>query len=66
MSSILVPTGVIVSLLTSRTGRIRWALWSGWVFLILASGLLILLDGRIATWRWVLILMTCGFGHGLL
>ncbi|KAF3399060.1 Efflux pump roqT [Talaromyces pinophilus] len=66
MSSILVPTGVIVSLLISRTGRIRWALWSGWVFQILASGLLILLDGTIATWRWVLILMTCGFGHGVL
>lgn len=66
MSSILVPTGVIVSLLISRTGRILWALWSGWVFKILASGLLILMDDSIATWRWVLILMTCGFGHGLL
>ncbi|KUL85720.1 hypothetical protein ZTR_08516 [Talaromyces verruculosus] len=63
---ILVPTGVIVSLLISRTGRIRWALWSGWEIQILASGPLILLDGTIATWRWVLILMTCGFGHGLL
>lgn len=66
MSSVLVPTGVVVSLLISRTGRIRWALWSGWVFEILASGLLILLDGPIVTWRWVLILMTAGFGHGLL
>lgn len=66
MSSILVPTGVIVSLLISRTGRILWALWSGWVFKILASGLLILMDDSIATWRWVLTLMTCGFGHGLL
>lgn len=24
------------------------------------------MDGSIATWRWVLILMTAGFGHGLL
>ncbi|RAO69440.1 uncharacterized protein BHQ10_005452 [Talaromyces amestolkiae] len=66
MSSVLVPTGVVVSLLISRTGRIRWALWSGWVFEILASGLLILMDSSISTWRWVLILMTAGFGHGLL
>uniref|UniRef100_A0A093URX7 Putative MFS-type transporter n=1 Tax=Talaromyces marneffei PM1 TaxID=1077442 RepID=A0A093URX7_TALMA len=50
----------------SRTGRIRWALWSGWIFEVLASGLLILMDGSITTWRWVLILMTVGLGHGLL
>ncbi|EEA21277.1 conserved hypothetical protein [Talaromyces marneffei ATCC 18224] len=66
VSSVLVPTGIIVSLLISRTGRIRWALWSGWIFEVLASGLLILMDGSITTWRWVLILMTVGLGHGLL
>lgn len=66
MSSVLVPTGVIVSLVISRTGKIRWALWSGWVFELLASGLLILLDGSMSTWRWALITMTVGFGHGLL
>jgi MFS family permease len=66
MSSVLMPTGVIVSLLISYTGQIRWALWSGWIFETLASGLLILMDRSIATWRWVLILMTVGFGHGLL
>ncbi|EED17140.1 efflux pump antibiotic resistance protein, putative [Talaromyces stipitatus ATCC 10500] len=66
MSSVLVPTGVVVSLFITRTGRIRWALWSGWAFEIFASGLLILMDRSIATWRWVLILMTVGLGHGLL
>ncbi|EED12228.1 efflux pump antibiotic resistance protein, putative [Talaromyces stipitatus ATCC 10500] len=66
VSSILMPIGVIVSLIITHTGHVRWALWSGWVFMILSSGLLILLDESIATWRWVLILMTIGIAHGLL
>lgn len=60
------PISVVVSLAITRTGHVRWALWSGWVFMILSSGLLILLDELIATWRWVLILMTIGVAHGLL
>ena len=49
-----------------RTGRFRWAIWSGWVVTTLATGLLILLDIDTKTYAWVLIFITVGWGHGLI
>jgi len=39
---LLIPGSIIVSILSSRLGRFRWAIWGGWVVTTLACGLQIL------------------------
>ena len=39
-----VPGAIVVSILTSRLGRFRWAMWSGWAITTLACGLQLLLE----------------------
>lgn len=48
----------------TKTGKFQWALWSGWAILLLATGLLVLLDSETSTVAWVFILITLGVGHG--
>ncbi|KAF8253207.1 MFS general substrate transporter [Wilcoxina mikolae CBS 423.85] len=62
----LLPSSLIVGILISRIGRFRWAIWTGWVVTILATGLLILWGTTTSTASWVLILLLLGLGHGLL
>lgn len=66
ISCTLLPVSVIVGGLISRFGRFRWAIWTGWVVTITATGLLILLDAKTHTAAWVIIFLVIGFGHGLL
>lgn len=49
----LLPTSMITGGIMTRTGKFRWALWSGWVFMCIAYGLLIILDENSSTVRWV-------------
>lgn len=62
----IIPTTLVVGLITSRCGRFRWAVWSGWVVTILGTGLLIALEVDIKTWQWILCLLVLGFGHGMI
>ena len=39
-----VPGAIVVSILTSRIGRFRWAMWSGWAITTLTCGLQLLLQ----------------------
>ncbi|KAF1832677.1 MFS general substrate transporter [Decorospora gaudefroyi] len=41
---LMAPGSVAVSVLTSRLGHFRWAIWSGWAITTLACGLQLLLD----------------------
>lgn len=61
----LIPFSIIVGAVVRRTGHYRWAIWSGWVIITLASGLLILLSPDTSVYTWVLILVIAGMGHGL-
>lgn len=61
-----VPASVITGIITSKLGRFRWALYTGWSFVTLGTGLLLLLNTDIQTWRWVLIFLVLGLGHGQL
>jgi hypothetical protein len=36
------PVSIPVNIIISRTGRVRWALWTGWILQLLFSGLLLL------------------------
>lgn len=65
MSALLVPGSIIVSLLTTRLGRFRWALWLGWIITALGSGLFLLLDVDTPTAVWVVILCIFGVGNGM-
>lgn len=53
-------------LIVARTGRYRWAIWSGWICLSLGCGLLQLLETTTATAVWVFITLIPGIGLGLL
>lgn len=41
---LMVPGSLAVAVLTTRLGRWRWAVWSGWSITLVGTGLLIILD----------------------
>jgi Fungal trichothecene efflux pump (TRI12) len=64
----LLPGSVIVSVLITRLGRFRWALYLGWSVTTLGSGLGNLLAVRgenIKTPEWVGIFIVFGLGNGI-
>lgn len=62
VSPIAVATGIIVT----KTGRYRWAVWSGWVFTTLGCGLLVIQDVHTSTVAWVWFNIIIGIGFGIL
>ncbi|KAI1624427.1 DNA repair protein RAD50 [Exophiala viscosa] len=62
----LVPSSVVCGGLITRIGTYRWAIWSGWIVLTLATGLTIIWDAQTSTAVWVIVLILLGLGHGLL
>ncbi|QDS76448.1 hypothetical protein FKW77_004566 [Venturia effusa] len=65
VTSILVPGSIIVSVLTTRLGRFRWAIWGGWAIVLLSCGLLIRLDKDTLTYEWALYFAVFGLGNGM-
>lgn len=63
MAAIL-PASVIYAVSMSKLGRYRWALWSSWTYITIASGLLILLDPDIPEAHWIPIFVLVGIAHG--
>ena len=57
---------VIVGIICAKTGRYRWAIWTGWVLTTLGSGLLILLDPQTTIPGWVFLNVTVAIGTGML
>lgn len=60
------PAAVIVGMLVTATGRYRWAIWIGWAFTTVGSGLQILLKPDTSTVAWVFINLIPGIGTGML
>ena len=58
------PGAFIVGTLISRTGRYRWAVWSGWAITTLGLGLLFLLDVHTSTVEWIFLNLVVGVGLG--
>ena len=58
------PGAFIVGTLISRTGRYRWAVWSGWAITTLGLGLLYLLDVNTSTVKWIFLNLVVGVGLG--
>ncbi|KAF1960648.1 MFS general substrate transporter [Byssothecium circinans] len=63
---LLVPGSLVVSILTTRLGRFRWALWAGWTITTLGSGLLLLLDLHTSYAILAIILAVFGIGSGMI
>jgi MFS family permease len=61
----IVPGSIIVAGLTTRLGRWRWAVWSGWVITILGVGLLLLLDLHTSYAAFAAIFAVFGIGSGM-
>jgi MFS family permease len=66
VTCLLLPGSIVVSLITTRIGRYRWSIWSGWAIAIIGCSLLLLLDEDTATPVWAVILAVFGIGHGML
>jgi hypothetical protein len=66
VTCLLLPGSIIISLITTRTGRYRWAIWGGWVVTTIGCGLFVLLDADTTTPVWAIILAIFGIGHGIL
>ncbi|KAI4959464.1 hypothetical protein J4E86_003186 [Alternaria arbusti] len=60
-----VPSSVIVSILTTRLGRFRWAIWGGWMVTTLACGLQVMLDVDSTTVVTSALLAVLGIGMGM-
>lgn len=60
----LMPVSLVVGIIITKSGHIRWALWTGWVLIATSTGLLILLDSDTKTYAWALIFLSVGMGHG--
>ncbi|KAK1969794.1 major facilitator superfamily transporter [Colletotrichum sublineola] len=65
VTCLLLPGSIIVSLLTSRLGRFRWAIWSGWAITSAGCGLLVLFDENTSTTMWAIYLAVFGIGNGM-
>lgn len=59
------PTGVIIGLLMSRTGRYYWAVCIGWCLSTIGMGLLCLLDTDTSTVAWIFLNAVPGVGIGM-
>jgi MFS family permease len=64
----LLPGSAVVSILITRLGRFRWALYLGWTITTLGAGLAILFGVRgenLETAEWVGIYVVFGLGNGI-
>jgi len=63
---LLLPGSIVVSIITTRIGRFRWAIWSGWVITTAGCGLFTLLDLHTKTAVWAGVFVVFGVGSGML
>jgi MFS family permease len=61
----LLPGSAIVSILITRLGHFRWAIWTGWVVTTTGCGLLRLLSQNTSTAVWATAFVIFGLGNGI-
>ncbi|KAI1460689.1 MFS general substrate transporter [Annulohypoxylon moriforme] len=63
-TGLVAPVSVIAAIICTKTGKYRWALWSGWFSTTVGSGLLFLLgpDTSIPGWIFLNVLVSTGTG----
>jgi MFS family permease len=60
------PAAVVVGIVVAKTGRYRWAIWSGWLLTATGIGLMMLFKAQTKTIEWVLLSLVSGLGLGIL
>jgi hypothetical protein len=60
------PASVVVGVITSITGKYKWALWAGWTLTTLGMGLMYLQDVHTSTAAWIFLNLVPGLGTGIL
>ncbi|KAK1976438.1 major facilitator superfamily transporter [Colletotrichum cereale] len=65
VTCLLLPSSIVVSVMTSKLGCFRWAIWIGWVITAVGCVLLVLLDEKTPTTLWVTYLAVFGVGNGM-
>ncbi|KAF2877538.1 major facilitator superfamily domain-containing protein [Massariosphaeria phaeospora] len=61
----LLPGSILVSVLTTRLGQFRWAIWSGWAIGTVGCGLFFLFDLHTNIVLWAVALSIFGIGTGM-
>lgn len=60
------PAAIVVGILVTLTGRYRWAIWIGWAFATLGTGLQVLMSVNTSMPAWIFINLIPGIGTGML
>ncbi|KAJ6090142.1 hypothetical protein N7486_008957 [Penicillium sp. IBT 16267x] len=60
------PISIVISIMISKTGDYRWALWAGWPITALGLGILCLLDASSSIPQWIFLNLAAGIGCGIL
>jgi MFS family permease len=60
------PAAGVVGFMIAKTGRYRWAIWSGWFLMTLGNGLLIFLKVDTSVPAWIFLNLVGGLGGGIL
>jgi MFS family permease len=63
---LLLPGSIVVSIITTRIGRFRWAIWCGWVITTAGCGLFTLLQQQTKAPVWAGVFVVFGVGSGML
>lgn len=66
VTCLLLPGSIVVSIVVSRIGRFRWALWLGWIVSAVGCGLFELFNEHTSIPVWAVILAVFGIGQGML
>lgn len=62
---LMLPGSIVVSVLTARLGRFRWAIWGGWVITTAGAGIFLLWDAHTQTAVMAVALAVFGVGGGM-
>jgi EmrB/QacA subfamily drug resistance transporter len=60
-----VPSSIIVGILITKFGHLRWAIWLGHSIEVIGFGLMIRLDATTPRWYWALAVSLAGLGSGI-
>ncbi|KAJ5865122.1 uncharacterized protein N7529_007038 [Penicillium soppii] len=60
------PSGMVVGILITMTGRYRWSVWLGWTLSTLGIGLMCLIKVHTSTVGWIFLNIVPGLGLGIL
>lgn len=65
-TSFVAPMSVVVGIICAKTGRYRWAIYTGWFLTTMGAGVLILLGPSTSVVSWIFLNFPISIGTGML